>query len=367
MHENDVPTPALIIDLAATRRNIDRMATYAAKHDIALRPHTKTHKSLRVAGMQRDAGASGLAVAKAGEARILSEAHDDIMVAYPVLDTPRTTIIAELARRTTMRTALDSQFSIDRVAEAARAAGSTVGVLVDFDTGMHRTGVQTPEQTVDLAKHVETTDGVRLDGLFTYQGNIVGSEPQIVEGVTKAGETIQHVLGLWSEHGLEAGIVTGGSTPTARWTHHNKPINEMRPGTYIYYDRDCLVIDACTIDDCAGRIVATVVSDAVPGKVVLDCGNKTLAMDQLPPHVWEKFGGGHGLIVEYPDAKIDHLTEEHGRVDVTQCDRVPKLGERVHVIPNHICVCVNLQTHVWFKDEDGQVEQAAVDTRGMLS
>ena len=145
--------------------------------------------------------------------------------------------------------------------------------------------------------------------------------------------------------------------------HHIRQLTEIRPGTFIYNDRNYTALGASSIDDCAAHVVATVMSDAVPGKVILDCGSKTLTSDRY----LGGGDGGHGLIVEYPQAKIDHLTEEHGRVDITACDRVPKLGERVHVIPNHICTCVNMQNHVWFKDGDGEVQKAAVDTRGLLS
>lgn len=363
MKEQDIPTPALVIDLATAERNIARMQTYAAAHGLAVRPHTKTHKSIRMGKLQMATGAAGLTVAKAGEARVMAEASADLMVGYPAWDPARAPTIAQLATRCTMRIALDSELSVERIAAAARSAGSTVGVLVDLDTGMRRTGLQTPEQTLDLARHVERTTGVRLDGLFTYQGNITGSAEQVRQQLEEAGRGTRACLDLWARHGLEAPIVSGGSTPTAFLSHHNDALTEIRPGTYVYYDRGNILGGGCTLDDCAARVTATVVSNAVPGKAVLDCGNKTLAMDLI--------GGdparGHGLIVEYPDARLDYLTEEHGRIDISACDRAPRLGERVQVVPNHVCVCVNLQNQVWFRNADGTVEAAPVDARGLLT
>jgi D-serine deaminase-like pyridoxal phosphate-dependent protein len=138
---------------------------------------------------------------------------------------------------------------------------------------------------------------------------------------------------------------------------------EIRPGTYIYNDRNCIVGKCCEQQDTAAKIIATVVSDAVPNKCVLDCGSKTLTMDAC----MGQRELGFGLIVEYPDAKIVRLSEEHGEVDLAACDLRPKLGERVQVIMNHICPTVNLQDVVWLRDSDGKLEPLPVDARGKLS
>lgn len=365
MKENDIPTPALVIDMAAVRRNLDTMQAYATQHNFSVRPHIKTHKTLRMARLQLETGSCGLTIAKIGEARLMAQVCDDLFLAYPAVDPFRTAALAELARKHAMRVEVDSAYGIDRIAEAAQAAGSTVGVLVDLDTGMHRTGLQDPQQTVELARKVDAAAGLRLDGLFTYQGHIRGSDEQMARQADDVAELIQAALDLWKENGLEAKVVSGGSTPSAFVMHHMPQLTEVRPGSYIYYDWGNAYNGYCKLENCAARIVATVVSNAVPGKVVLDCGNKTLAMDRLPGTSDDS--GGHGHVVEYPDALVDNLTEEHGRVDITKCDRAPKLGERVHVIPNHVCVCVNLQNAVWLKDEAGDCERVAVDARGLLS
>ena len=140
-------------------------------------------------------------------------------------------------------------------------------------------------------------------------------------------------------------------------------LTEIRPGTYVYNDMNTVSGGYCTLDDCAARIVCTVVSDAVPGKFVIDAGSKTLTQDRnaLGPDA------GFGHIVECPGGKIVRLTEEHGEVDASACERRPRLGERVHVIPNHICPCVNLQDVVWLRGGDGALESISVDARGRLS
>src|SRR5205814_9455191 len=141
----------------------------------------------------------------------------------------------------------------------------------------------------------------------------------------------------WRRSGLEARIVSGGSTPTAYQSHHIKALTEIRPGTYIYNDMSTVSCGCCELADCAARLVCTVVSTAVPGKFVIDAGSKSLTQDRRSKDP-ETAGFGH--IVEFPQARITRLTEEHGEVDASACDHRPKLGQRLHVTPNHLCPCV---------------------------
>ena len=171
-----IPTPALVLDAATVRRNIARMATYTKAVGIANRPHTKTHKSIAIAGLQLAAGATGLTVAKAGEAEVLSLAfadrQPDILVAYPVVDPARTVRLAALARNATIRVAVDSSEAIAALSAAAREAGTTIGILVDLDVGSGRTGVPTADRLVALAEAVDRAPGLRLDGIFYYPGHV---------------------------------------------------------------------------------------------------------------------------------------------------------------------------------------------------
>src|SRR4051794_15017473 len=167
-----IPTPAVIIDLAVAQRNIARLAAYGREHSLGIRPHTKTHKSVRIARLQTAAGAVGLTVAKAGEADVMAEATDDLFIAYPTLDAFRAARVAQLAKRLTVRVGLDSAFAAESVARAAQSEGVTVGILVDIDVGFHRTGVQSPQASLDLAKLIARTPGLRLDGIMCFPGQI---------------------------------------------------------------------------------------------------------------------------------------------------------------------------------------------------
>jgi D-serine deaminase-like pyridoxal phosphate-dependent protein len=361
---DNVPTPALVIDVAKAFDNIDRLAAYGKQHNLGIRPHTKTHKSVLMAKRQMDAGAVGLTVAKVGEGEIMAAVNDDLLLAYPALDPQRTSRVAELAKRVTMRVAVDSRYAADHLAAAARAAGSTIGILVDLDVGMHRTGLQTPQLALELAQHVEKTNGLRLDGLFCYPGHVLDSVDKQTQTLAPVQAKLKETLDLWKAHGLAAGIVSAGSTPTAYQSHLVGVLTEIRPGTYIYNDRNYVAGGWCTLDQVAARLICTVVSDAVPDQVVLDAGSKTLTSDRL---LVNPDTAGHGLLIDYPDAVIARISEEHGVTHFPKGANKPRLGERVNVVPNHICPCINLQNHVWLDHGQGELEKLPIDARGLLS
>lgn len=360
---DDVPTPAIVIDPQTVDRNIRRLADYTKEHGIGLRPHIKTHKSLHMARMQLEAGAIGLTCAKVGEAEVMAELGAEILLAYPALDPGRTGRVAELAKKVKMIVAVDSALAAENLSGAATAADSELGILVDIDAGFGRTGVQTPQEALAIAQRVDQLPGVRLDGLFTFPGQIAGPPDEQGPELAALQDKLQATIDLWAENGLEARIVSGGSTPTSLQAHLVPAYTEIRPGTYIYFDRGCIVGHWCEQQDTAMKIMATVISNAVPDKCVLDCGSKTLTQDLIQGDTRR----GFGIVVEYPQAKITRLSEEHGEVDLSQCDQRPRLGERVQVIVNHICPTINLQDMAWLKNEDGSLEPLPIDARGKLS
>ena len=356
-------TPALVLDAAIVRRNVRRLADYAAKHHLRIRPHTKTHKSRWLARMQLDAGAGGLTIAKVGEAEVMIDVADDLLLAYPAVDPVRCSRLAELAKSATIRVAIDSAVAVAALAQAAQQAGSTIGLLVDLDVGVGRTGVQSPEAALGLAQTIQSTPNVRLDGILCYPGHIWLKPEEQRAALELVGAKLGATLDLWARHGLEARIVSGGSTPTAYQSHQSQHLTEIRPGTYIFNDMNTVRGGFCGLDDCAARVVCTVVSDAVPNQIVIDAGTKTLTSDRCIPAL----DSGHGYIVEYPSAKIKALSEEHGQVDMSASDRRPRVGERVTVIPNHICPCVNLMDRVWWQEANEPLVPLGIDARGRLS
>lgn len=358
-------TPALVIDLPTVDRNLAKLAGYAREHHVGVRPHTKTHKSIEMATRQMQSGAIGLTAAKVGEAEVMSHAASDILIAYPAVDPYRTRQIAALARcGITVRVALDSPEGVESLADAAQTAGSSVGVLVDLDIGFHRTGVPSPADALALAQRIARHKRLSLDGLFFYPGHVWSPASEQEIELRRIDALLSETIELWARSGLEARIVSGGSTPTAYQSHFVTRQTEIRPGTYLYNDTNTFRAGFCTLQDCAAKIVCTVVSTATTtGKVVIDAGTKTLTSDRnvTQPE------SGHGHIVEYPQASIVRLSEEHGEVDMSRCDRAARVGERVSVIPNHICPCVNLRNAVWLRQADGRLVESQVDARGRLS
>lgn len=357
-------TPALVLDQPKIERNIARLAEYGRQHNIGIRPHTKTHKSRLMSQWQCAAGAIGLTTAKVGEAEVMADVCQDLTIAYPAIDPARTKRLAELAARgITVRVALDGPNGLDALNAAARNFNTKIGVLVDLDVGFHRTGLQTPAATMELAQEIARHANLRLDGLFCYPGHVWLPSDEQAEELGRIEALLAETLDLWRSSGLNTETVSGGSTPTAYQSHLMPSLTEIRPGTTIYNDMNTVYGGYCELEDCAATIICTVVSDAVPGKVVIDAGTKTLTSDRNA----RRPESGHGYVVEYPQAKIVRLSEEHGEIDISECDVAPTPGERVTVIPNHICPCVNLQDHAWLQSSDGTLRSLPTDARGRLS
>lgn len=323
----EIDTPVPVIDLDIVERNLVRMQGYADRHGLALRPHIKTHKLPRLALRQVELGAVGITCQKLGEAEVMADAGlDDILISYPLIGREKARRLAALARRITMRAAIDNPLALETVALAGQEAGQPIGVLVEFDSGMHRTGVTSVEAALALIAQVKAADGLRFDGLMTYPSSAATTD--FVRAVRDAG--------------IDLPIVSGGGTPGAAHAHEIAGVTEMRVGTYIYNDRTLVEVGAATLDDCALHVHATVVSRPTEDRAILDCGSKTLSSDLIPRGV----SAGYGLLLDYPDALIDRLSEEHGMVDLSRSAKKPALGERVRVLPNHVCVVTNLHDEV---------------------
>jgi D-serine deaminase-like pyridoxal phosphate-dependent protein len=195
-----------------------------------------------------------------------------------------------------------------------------------------------------------------------YSGHITGPADQQIPMMQQLQQRLQVLVDRWDADGLSREIISSGSTPSALFSHHLPLLTEIRPGTYVYNDMNIVRGGYDTVEHCAARVHTTVVSANVENQVVIDAGSKTLTSDLCGPAP----DSGHGLIVEYPKAKVFRLTEEHGQVDVSNCDQRPSLGERLTLIPNHICVCVNMQNSVWWQEPDVEAECRRVDGRGLL-
>ncbi|MGD0695585.1 MAG: alanine racemase [Terriglobia bacterium] len=339
MHYTELSTPALTLDLDIVERNLDRMARLCREQGVGLRPHTKTHKTPEVARLQVERGAVGLTVAKVGEAEVMAAAGlDDILVAYPIFGSEKLDRLAALATSKNILVSLDDERTAQELSRAASAKRTEVGVLVEFDVGFRRCGLQPGPRCVELARKVEKLPGLKFRGLMTYFGNVWGTEEERRKEAQQVAECVHRALDAFEEARVPVEIVSGGSTPSAELSRDIPGLTEIRPGTYVYNDLNTLYQGACSLEDCAARVVTTVVSTAVRGRAIVDAGSKTLSSDTLNagPRV------GYGLAVEAPDAPIIKLNEEHGHLDITKSSHAFRVGEVLTVVPNHVCTCVNM-------------------------
>ncbi len=320
----ELETPVATVDLDRLEANIGRLQRYLDEHRIANRPHIKTHKIPTIAHMQIAAGAVGITCQKLGEAEIMAGADiRNIFVPYNILGAQKLERLAALAKGSTLSVTVDSAIVANGLSAMAVRAGITLSVLVEFDTGMGRCGVQSPNEAADLARTINRLPNLEFKGLMTYPAN---------ENTDSFVRVVKNDLA--ADRIPVAGVSVGGTAKM--WEAHiHHEITEYRAGMYIYGDRYTLKAGAISLEDCALKVITTVVSRPTAERGILDGGSKTFSSDLLGLT-------GHGLILEYPDADFYALSEEHGHFDFSRCARKPAIGERVTVIPNHCCVVSNL-------------------------
>lgn len=358
-----IPTPFLVIEEEIVRKNINRIHDYANRHGFSVRPHIKTHKSLEIARMQMDSGAVGLAVAKVQEAQVMARLGPvDITVAYPAVGSARRERLAKLSLKQNIRVAVDTEYLLNELGSAALKHDTCIGILVIFDPGLGRCGTADPGQILRLAQHAKTHPGLRFDGIQMYLGHLYGDaarDPQSFERINRLWEPVFEAL---CTAGLQPETVSSGSTPSIEKTHLVRHVTEIRVGTAVLNDYFVLKFGHCARKDCAARVVTTVISDVVPGRAIIDAGSKALSAKQLLRHENLKMG----FIVEYPDAGIIRLHEEHGWVDVSRCNPAPRIGQRLSIIPVNVSLCVNLHDHFYLVTPSGNMQKERVDARGCL-
>ena len=351
-----VDTPVVLVDLDKMEANIKEMAQVAAAAGVKLRPHIKTHKSPYIANLQLEAGASGITVAKVSEAEVMADAGiDDIYIAYPIYGELKLTRLKGLLEKAKIRVALDSIEVAQGLAGLGREVGQDIPVLLQVETGIKRCGTLPGQPTLEMARKLCRIEGIKLIGLHAHEGHAhAAAHGQGVEGFRRVafevGRTMVETAELLRKDGITIEEISVGATPTARYSAEVPGITELRPGTYVFNDRMILSDGLATEDTCAVTILATVVSRAAPDRAVVDAGSKTLSSDTL---IGEK---GYGHVIGRPDIIIDRLNEEHGMLALTDPRARLSIGDRLEIIPNHICPVMNL-ADVAYGVRNGEVER----------
>ncbi len=329
---DDLETPSVIVDLDVMQRNIEAMQKYCDEHGFDFRPHIKTHKIPEIAHLQLQAGAVGITCQKIGEAEVMAAAGiRDILIYYNIIGPAKLERLSRLAKRVHLSVAVDSSQVLQGLGEMTDRENCRIGIFIDCDTGLHRTGVRTPQEAIQLVKEIQTYPNLEFRGLSTFPLK------------DASGSWFEQALGAFRAQGLEVPYISAGSSAGPKIAHQLQGIRGLVAGTYVFYDRSSVEIGLTDLDHCAARVLATVVSRPSDTLATIDAGSKTLSSD----FGYMKDGNGYGYVVEYPEARIFSLSEEHGQIDFSGCSRVPEVGERISVIPNHVCAMMNLHDTVY--------------------
>jgi D-serine deaminase-like pyridoxal phosphate-dependent protein len=347
-----LPTPLLVLDEAVLDRNIEGVAASAGERGLALRPHAKTHKSVEIARRQLAAGAVGLTVATVSEAEVFA-AHGmrDVFIAYPLwLDSNRAQRLRRLLEVARVRVGVDSTASAERLAAAIpEAERATLDVVVEIDSGHHRSGILPSE--AGAVAFAAADAGLEVAGVFTFPGHSYALEGREAAALDEA-DALRTAVDSLAAFGLVARVVSGGSTPSAAFAD-SSVLTELRPGVSALGDAQQWEMGTIGPDSIALSVLATIVSRR-SDHLIADAGSKVLSTDRGPVST------GFGRLPEYPEARISVLSEHHATI--TGLD-LP-VGSRVRIVPNHVCVAVNLADEYHVVLRDGSVTSWPVDARG---
>ncbi len=350
----EIITPFAVVDEEIVERNLVRMAKLAADNKVKLRPHAKTHKSAYMAQRQLAHGAVGLTCATFTEAEVFADAGvDDLLIAHPPVGRPKLERLASLAARV-KRLAV----SLDDVG-SAKSLPANVEVLWEVDPGQHRIGTAPGEPTVAAVQELVAAIGeARFRGLITHGGHVYAATNQRERQIAADQETdaISTTADMLRRAGIEVRELSIGSTPTAGLSLRGG-ITEMRPGTYIYGDANQVTLGSQRLEDCALGVVATVVSTPAPDRTVIDAGSKSLSADLRVAGL-----DSHGLVLGHEDVTVARLSEEHA-VRAHPYRSSPRVGDRLAIVPAHVCTTVNLQPAVLLVSA-GHHRWLAVDAHG---
>lgn len=356
-----IGTPAVLVDLDIVEKNISSLVEGLDKYKISYRPHIKTHKSIFLARMQLEMGACGITCAKLGEAEVFAEAgFDDILLAFPVIGEDKCRRLGNLLQKgVRVRTVVNSIEGARGLSKMGQNIGRTVEVLLDVDGGMERGGVKPGEPSLHLAEAIRTFPGIRLAGIEYFDGSVYGASTmdEIAGHITKEKTQILDTARLLREHGFEMRILSGGSSFSAKQPQLLEGLTEARPGNCIFNDCTQLYKNMITEEDCALKVLVTVVSRVDSSHYIIDAGTKTFSSDT------SQEGEGYGTILGHPGAVLWKMNEEHGYVRFEKPDEV-KIGDRLKIIPNHSCQQANLFPQMYGIRKDNFICEIDTAARG---
>jgi D-serine deaminase-like pyridoxal phosphate-dependent protein len=340
--KSQIPTPALLIDQEVLEENITLIAQFFKNYIVKLRPHFKTHKSPLLARKQIEAGAIGMTCAKLGEADVLVDAGiESILVANEIIDPVKIGRVAQLALKSQLIVAVDQADNLRMLSQATQKTGSVIHVVVEIDVGMKRCGVQPGEAALSLARLASQLPGLHFSGVLGYEGQavLISDREKRSRAARQAMQLLVETANLIRQAGLPVEIVSAGGTGTYDLTGIFPGITEVEAGSYLFMDTKYRQLGLPF--RCALTLLATVISIPTPSQAIIDAGMKVLSTDNGLPEIITP--GGVTLIT---------LHEEHGILEVDPTRTQLQVGERVELIPSHVCTTVNLHDRYYALRDD---------------
>lgn len=356
----NLSTPCVVVDLDVCEQNIKSMAEKVNSVGIKHRPHIKTHKSVYFAKLQQRFGAQGITCAKISEAEVFANyGFDDILIAFPIVGDDKLRRLEELAKRIKVSVVGDSVEVAKGISEVGVHLGLKIPFLIELDGGIHRCGRQPGEDALQYAESIRHLPGICIMGVLSYSGQIYddGDTESMRKNAKLEGKLLTDTANLLRDNGFSISTVSGGSSISTKFAEEMDGVTEVRAGNYIFHDRAQLSTGLVGVENCALRLLVTVVSVPQPGKAIIDAGSKSLTTDLT------HFGTGHGYVIEHPEIEIYKLNEEHGYLSFPPTLHL-SVGDRLTVIPNHSCVLPNLCDYLVGVQGNRVVTHIPVDARG---
>lgn len=350
MKVSQIDTPALVIEKKALEENLAAMFRLLAPTAMSLRPHYKSHKCVTIAKMQLAAGAKGITCAKLGEAEDLARAGvDDILIANQIVQPEKLGRLAVLANETRLSVCVDSAENVLQLEHAMAAQGGTLYVLIEYEIGMNRCGVETHGEVLSLARLIAAQPHLHFDGIQAYAGHLAHEkDPEVRRRATEAIEAdLRTLKAQLTAAGHAPREISGGSTGTVEFKPRDSVYTEMQCGSFLFMDRAYAEVGAPFRHSL--YLLTTVVSTK-RDRIVTDGGVKSLGMDQGDP----VFVGYEGLPIV--------MSEEHGQVEAVGHNA--KVGDKLRYIPGHCCTTINLHDTLYVIDGDEVVDIWTVTSRG---
>jgi D-serine deaminase-like pyridoxal phosphate-dependent protein len=349
----EIPTPALLLDLAALDRNITRMAAFFAGGTCRLRPHVKAHKTLEIARRQLAAGScSGLTCATVSEAEMVAPICDDLLLANEIVSASKCERVAALARRTRITVAVDSLAGLDALSQAARAGGVRVGVLVDVNVGQNRCGVEPGEAALTLARRAVQSGALDLRGVMGYEGHLqpVRDRAERESRTRHAMQGLVHTAAQFRAAGFPSDVVSAGGTGTYDISGRVEGVTEIQAGSYALMDTDYSGVGVPF--EAAFSVLGTVISRPSRERCVADCGHKASSKDH-----------GYPAVRGIDGAEVTALNDEHATIALPAGANIA-VGDLIELLPSHTDPTINLHDVFYVVDGDRVIDVWPIGARG---